>query len=41
MFWFYEGRNITYEEAVELHEYDIYEAPKYHAKKDMKVPDDF
>ncbi len=41
MFWFWEGRHISYEEAVIKHGPDAMHAPNFKPKYGLKIPHDF
>ena len=41
IFWFYEGRHISFEEAVKEHLPDALEAPKFRQKSRLVIPSDF
>ena len=41
MFWFYEGRHISFDQAVNEHMPDALEAPKYRTKRSLAIPSDF
>ena len=39
-FWYYEGRHLSFEEAVNLYTPDALEAPKYRPKLALEIPPD-